>query len=103
MTSGLGDSDFPETGSTARMVSKCHAPRAVIAATPNPRVAAKLALAWGVILCLSARLKIWTMSLISLLRLPLPWSSRKGDLVIVTAGVRAGVPGTTNMLKVHRV
>jgi len=27
----------------------------------------------------------------------------KGDLVIVTAGVRTGVPGITNMLKVHRV
>ncbi len=29
--------------------------------------------------------------------------AEKGDLVIVTAGVRTGVPGTTNMLKVHRV
>jgi len=27
----------------------------------------------------------------------------RGDLVIITAGVRAGVPGTTNMLKAHRV
>lgn len=28
---------------------------------------------------------------------------KKGDLVVITAGVPAGVPGTTNLLKVHTV
>ena len=27
----------------------------------------------------------------------------KGDLFIITAGVSAGVSGTTNMLKIHKV
>ncbi|MGB4524430.1 MAG: pyruvate kinase [Bacillota bacterium] len=93
-----------ETGSTARMVSK-YRPRApIIAATPNPRVAAKLALAWGVIPMLVREAKdmddVLDIAVEAALALGVV---EKRDLVIVTAGVRAGVPGTTNMLKVHRV
>jgi len=27
----------------------------------------------------------------------------RGDLVAITAGVRTGVPGSTNLLKIHRI
>ena len=80
-------------------------PRApIIAATPKTRVAAKLALAWGVIPMLVREAKdmddVLDIAVEAALALGVV---EKRDLVIVTAGVRAGVPGTTNMLKVHRV
>ena len=93
-----------ESGSTARMVSKYRPFPPIVAATPNPRVAAKLALVWGVIPTVVRKaedmddvLDVATEAALSL------GVVRKGDLVIITAGVRAGVPGTTNMLKIHRV
>ncbi|HHX26388.1 MAG TPA: pyruvate kinase [Firmicutes bacterium] len=93
-----------ESGSTARMVSKYRPMAPIVAATPNPRVAAKLALAWGVIPTVVCKAKdmddILDISVEAALALGV---AEKGDLVIVTAGVRTGVPGTTNMLKVHRV
>jgi len=93
-----------ESGATARMVSK-YRPRApIIAATPNPRVAAKLSLVWGVLPTLVRKaaniddvLDVAIEAAVSL------GMVSRGDLVIITAGVRAGVPGTTNMLKAHRV
>jgi len=86
------------------MVSK-YRPRApIIAATPNPRVAAKLSLVWGVLPTLVRKaaniddvLDVAIEAAVSL------GMVSRGDLVIITAGVRAGVPGTTNMLKAHRV
>lgn len=93
-----------ESGSTARMVSKYRPKAPIIAVTPNPKVARKLTLAWGVLPTVVRKaaniddvLDIAVEAAVSL------GVAEKGDLVIVTAGVRTGVPGTTNMLKVHRV
>jgi len=93
-----------ESGSTARMVSKYRPAAPIVAATPNPRVAAKLALAWGVIPVVVRKAKdtddVLDISTEAALALGVV---EKGDMVIVTAGVRTGIPGTTNMLKVHKV
>jgi pyruvate kinase len=93
-----------ESGATARMVSKYRPQAPIVAATPDPRVASKLTLAWGVLPTLVRKaaniddvLDVTIEAAVSL------GVASKGDLVIITAGVRAGVPGTTNMLKVHRV
>lgn len=93
-----------ESGSTARMVSKYRPIAPIVAATPNPRVAAKLALAWGVIPTVVRKARdmddVVDISTEAALALGVV---EKGDMAIVTAGVRTGIPGTTNMLKVHRV
>ncbi len=93
-----------ESGATARMVSK-YRPRApIMAATPNPRVARKLTLAWGVLPTVVRKAasvdEVLDVSVEAAVSLGL---AGRGDLVIITAGVKAGVPGTTNMLKVHRI
>ncbi len=93
-----------ESGSTARMVSKYRPNAPIVAATPNPRVAAKLALVWGVIPTVVRKAEdmddVLDVSTEAALALGVV---NKGELVIITAGVRAGVSGTTNMLKAHRV
>ncbi len=93
-----------QSGATARMVSKYRPEAPIVAATLNPRVAAKLALAWGVVPTVVRRAKdldeLLDISTEAALGLGV---IERGDLVIVTAGVRTGVPGTTNMLKVHRI
>jgi pyruvate kinase len=93
-----------KSGSTARMVSKYRPTAPILAATPSEEVARKLLLVWGVQPVIvtetdgtdemfrEAVAKCIMKGLIS-----------TGDLVIITAGVPVGVPGTTNLLKVHIV
>ncbi len=92
------------SGHTARMVAK-YRPRApVVGATPDLGVFRKLLLVWGVKPLLvpsgadtdamirdsiDAALRAGTIS--------------QGDLVVLSAGIPVGVPGTTNMIKVHTV
>lgn len=93
-----------QSGSTARMVSK-HRPRSrIIAATPDEGVARRLSLVWGVIPLLVKRSRgtdqMIEESVTSSVRAGLV---REGEMVVITAGVPTGVPGTTNLLKVHIV
>jgi pyruvate kinase len=87
------------SGQTARLVSK-HRPKApILCATYNHRTLAQLSVVWGV----------------EAIQIPLPKTTddgieqaidsflkkrrlKLGDLVIVTAGVPAGVPGNTNLI-----
>ncbi len=92
------------SGFTAKMVSKYKPKSKIIAATPSPKVARKMCLVWAVYPVLVNQTygtdemitegvkRSLEAGLISL-----------GDLVVVTAGVPVGVPGTTNLLKVHIV
>lgn len=93
-----------KSGHTARMVSK-YRPRArVIAVTPKMDVVRKLQLVWGVQPVLVAETEgtdeMFAASVQGALSAGL---IKAGDLVVITAGVPVGVPGTTNLLKVHVV
>ncbi|MHB1128030.1 MAG: pyruvate kinase [Bacillota bacterium] len=92
------------SGSTARMVSKYRPGAPVIAASANADVLRRLCVVWGVVPLLvesprgtdemigkavDAALEAGLIS--------------QGDLVVVTAGIPAGIAGTTNLLKVHIV
>ena len=93
-----------ESGHTAKMVSK-YRPRApIVAVTPHARVMRKLALVWGV-QPLLVKMTAGTDEMIaSALEVSLAAGMIKGgDLVIITAGLPAGVHGTTNLLRVHTV
>ncbi|HAZ38003.1 MAG TPA: pyruvate kinase [Clostridiaceae bacterium] len=93
-----------QSGSTAKMVSKYRPFCNIIAVTPYERVARKLSLVWGVYPIVTSKMEssdevidtsvkeAYTHGLV-----------KKGDLVVIAAGVPVGFKGTTNMIKVHIV
>ncbi|MEW6243302.1 MAG: pyruvate kinase [Bacillota bacterium] len=93
-----------QSGHTARMVAKYRPRSPIVAVTPDERVARRLSLVWGVTSCVEPAAKdtdammreAWSAALDAGL-------IQEGDLVVITAGVPVGVPGTTNMIKVHTV
>ena len=91
-----------QSGSTARMVAK-YRPRAlIIAATPNPIVARKLSLVWGVYPMVVS----YTDDVDEMLELLVAAALKsglvkKGDLTAITGGVKTGIAGSTNLLKIH--
>lgn len=93
-----------ESGSTARMVSRYRPKTPIIAYTTDAKVARRLNLSWGVYPTLGQRVtdtdEMVKAAIASSLDLGL---IRNGDLVVLTAGVPVGVPGTTNLIKVHIV
>ncbi|MCR3760527.1 pyruvate kinase [Clostridium felsineum] len=93
-----------QTGNTARTVSKYRPQAPVIAVTPSEKVARKLAMSWGVHPIISDKFGS-TDELIatSVEKAKEADYVKKGDLVVVAAGVPTNVSGTTNMLKVHVV
>lgn len=93
-----------QSGSTARMVSK-HKPRSlIVAATPDEGVARRLNLVWGVIPLVVKRSQGTDQMIEESVSATLGAGLvREGEMVVITAGVPSGVPGTTNLLKVHIV
>jgi len=92
------------SGHTARLVSKHRPQTRIIAVTPNTREIKKLNLCWGV----------------HALRIPEPESTdslinsaidtaleheylKKGDTIVLTAGIPFHIPGNINLMKVHDV
>ncbi|MCK4260892.1 MAG: pyruvate kinase [Halanaerobiales bacterium] len=90
------------TGYTAREVSKYRPKALIIAATPNQSVLRKLVLNFGVFPIFVPEEKntdeMIEASVESALKENL---INEGDLVVITAGVPVGTPGTTNLLKIH--
>ena len=91
-----------QSGSTARMVSKFRPKAPIIAATFDERVRRKLCLSFGVHSVLIQGVDS-TDDLIeqSVNQAIANEYISSGDLVVITAGVPAGVAGTTNLIKVH--
>ncbi len=92
------------SGSTAKLVAKFRPRTPIIAVTYTERVRNKLALVWGVYPVqvefskdTDAMLKLSIEAAAQVAQLP------SGSLVVITAGVPFGVPGTTNLIKVERV
>lgn len=95
---------FTQSGSTARMVSHFRPGIPVLAVTPEKTTLRRLSLIWGVEAILIESVNSTDDMIIkaeeAAQRLGL---AQEGDLVVITAGVPVGIPGTTNMLKVHRL
>ncbi len=93
-----------ESGYTARMVAKYRPQVPVVAVTPHANSRSRLALIWGVHPLLAQashntdELVEGTIATSLAAGYIVP-----GDVVVVTAGVPAGIPGTTNLLQVHTV
>jgi pyruvate kinase len=92
------------SGHTARMVTR-YRPRApVVAVTTSEPVARRLALVWGVTAVAVTAAADTDILFQAAVDAALGGGLvRSGDLVVITAGVPVGVPGTTNLLKVHVV
>jgi pyruvate kinase len=93
-----------QSGTTARLVSRFHPGTPVIACLLKEEIRRQMALYWGVTPILMpvadstddlVEKAVGSAEAAGLVR--------PGDLVVLTAGVPVGVPGTTNMIKVHAV
>ena len=95
---------FTMSGSTARRVAKYRPGIPILAATPIPKQLRRLLLSWGVYPhevpepatvhdLFAEGVRLCTETGIA----------RKGDLIVITAGLPIAIPGTTNLLKVERV
>lgn len=93
-----------QSGHTARMVSKYKPKAPIIAVTPSEKVAAALTLTWGIypLLCppTASTDEIFNTAVKVALEAEL---IHNGDLIILTAGVPVGVPGTTNFLRIETI
>jgi len=91
------------TGYTARMIAKNHPNVPIIATTPNRRVRNRLLLSRGVYPVLIKQMRntdeVISQSVSKALDTGI---INNGDLVIITAGLPTGIPGTTRLLEVHR-
>lgn len=92
------------SGYTARMVAKNRPQAPIIAVTAKETVVRQLLLVWGVYPLLT-RTTANTDEMIDLaVQAALDHGYiKEGDLVVITAGVPAGVPGSTNLIKAQIV
>ena len=93
-----------QTGSTARKVSKYRPKAPIFAATPYDHVARQLTLSWGV----SPQVVPMADNIDKMIDVSVNAAKKTGtiktqDLIVITAGVLTGTPGSTNLLKVHVV
>jgi pyruvate kinase len=95
---------FTSSGSTARRVAKYRPGIPILSATPSPKQRRRLLISWGVYPYEVAEPSDVADLLAQGTRLSLETGvARKGDLIVITAGIPIGVEGTTNLLKVERV
>ncbi|WP_411573738.1 pyruvate kinase [Streptomyces fradiae] len=95
---------FTQSGDTVRRLSRYRSPIPLLAFTPDPATCAQLNLTWGVEAFLGPHVDS-TDAMVAQVDEHLLRSGRcrPGDVVIITAGSPPGVPGTTNMLRAHRI
>jgi len=95
---------FTKSGSTAMRVSRYRPKAPVLAITPVAAVRRRLALTWGTYSFEVAEQQTVDDVFQRAAELARDVGvARKGDLVVVTAGIPIGVPGSTNLLKVVQV
>jgi pyruvate kinase len=93
---------FTSTGRSALLMSKARPAAPIFALTPNAQVADQLSLAWGVSPVLIQAIKD-TDDLIAHgeQMLIAQGHVKRGDEILIVAG-RAGLNGSTNLMKIHR-
>jgi pyruvate kinase len=93
-----------QSGHTARMVSKYRPRCPIIAVTPSDQVARSLAINFGVQTIISVKLTSTDELMADAVEKCLNAGYIKtGDVVIIAAGIPAGKPGSTNMMKIQEV
>lgn len=93
-----------QSGLSARMMSKYRPKAEIIAAAQDWRVARKLSIVWGVVpIVVDKMVSTDEVILKSVDEAAKQGVVRKGDMVIIAAGIPIGYTGTTNFMKVHIV
>ncbi|WP_370411846.1 pyruvate kinase [Streptomyces fradiae] len=95
---------FTQSGDTVKRLSRYRSPIPLLAFTPDPATRAQLNLTWGVETFLGPHVES-TDAMVAqvdeeLLRIG---RCQKGDIVVITAGSPPGVPGSTNLVRVHHI
>ncbi|MCZ4121443.1 pyruvate kinase [Streptomyces sp. H39-S7] len=95
---------FTQSGDTARRLARYRVPAPVLAFTTDPSTRNQLALTWGVETYVvpyvdntDAMVEVVDTEMLKLKEY------NAGDTVIITAGSPPGVPGNTNMVRVHHL
>lgn len=93
-----------ESGHTARMISKYRPKAPIVAVTSNDHILRRLSLVWGVYPQISQRATTTDEMLDFAVQESVNSTIvKRGDLVVITAGVPVGETGTTNLMKIHIV
>jgi pyruvate kinase len=95
---------FTQSGDTARRLSRYRAVQPILAFTSDEATRNQLTLSWGV----ESFIVPWvntTDEMVELVDVEVSKLQRynEGDTVVITAGSPPGVPGTTNMVRVHHM
>ncbi|MGW2327438.1 pyruvate kinase [Streptomyces sp. NPDC001700] len=95
---------FTQSGDTARRLSRYRAQQPILAFTTDPDTRNQLSLSWGVESFVVPYVE-HTDAMVDLVDAELSKLGRysSGDIMIMTAGSPPGVPGTTNMVRVHHM
>jgi pyruvate kinase len=95
---------FTETGDTARRLARHRSRIPLLAFTPNPAVRSQLALSWGVEAFIAPAARHTDRMVAAVQDAMLAnGRGRPGDVIVVVAGSPPSTPGSTNMLRVHRL
>ncbi len=93
-----------ESGSTARMISKFRPMCPIIGCTTTEKVCRQLSMSWGITPILFEEKQTSDELFEHAIEKAIETGIVKcGDLVVLTAGLPMGIPGTTNTLKVHTI
>ncbi len=92
------------SGFTARMIAKHRPKTPILVATPNEKTRVRLALTWGVQTPLRKEYRTTDELIESAVEVALSTGiAAQGDRIVITAGIPIGMPGRTNLLKVHTI
>lgn len=95
---------FTRSGFSARVLAAGRPPVPILAVTHDERTYRQMALIWGVIPMQTGQTPRYeTMLDAARERILAEGLARKGDRVVVTAGVPFDLPGTTNLMKIEEV
>jgi pyruvate kinase len=95
---------FTSTGSSARLVSRYRPPVSIYAITPHDTTARQLSVNYGVIPILAPDVSNTDEMLAQMDRVMVEGGYLKpNELVVFMAGQPMGRPGTTNLMKLHRI
>lgn len=90
------------SGYTSKAISKFKPKAPIIAVTTTERVMRRLALEWGVYPVLAPESENTDEVIFNSVEATIKAGyAQKGDLVVITAGIPAGLSGSTNLIKVH--
>ncbi|MEU5436960.1 pyruvate kinase [Streptomyces sp. NPDC020719] len=95
---------FTQSGDTVKRLSRYRSPIPLLAFTPDPATRSQLNLTWGVETFLGPHVES-TDAMVAQVDEQLLKIGRceRGDIVVITAGSPPGVPGSTNLVRVHHI